>query len=126
MTIRGAPHREIMKILQVCSGFISKWKPAFVLDGVKGLKLGHKGSKGYLTPKEKPVFLLVLKNNNTWNLNQLECYMASKLNETFVAKSSYYDLFHEAGVSRKKSQKKNPGKDEEAVEIKKRDFRVFR
>jgi putative transposase len=53
MTLRGYPHQEIMEILQVCSGFISKWKQEFIMKGVAGLKLCYQGSKGYLTPTEK-------------------------------------------------------------------------
>lgn len=43
MTLRGHPHREIMNILQVCSGFISKWKRAFIINGIEGIKLGYQG-----------------------------------------------------------------------------------
>jgi putative transposase len=110
MTLRGHPHREIIKILQVCSGFISKWKQAFILKGIEGIKLGYQGSKAYLTSKEKALVLGWLKEKNSWNLNELEYYIAEQFNVTFSAKSSYYDLFHEAGISGKKSQKKNPGK----------------
>ncbi len=49
MTLRGYPHRKIMKVLKVCSGFISKWKQAFIMNGVEGIKLAHKGSQGYLS-----------------------------------------------------------------------------
>jgi transposase len=98
MTLRGYPHREIMKILQVCSGYISKWKQAFIINGIEGIKLGYQGSKSYI---------------------------AQEFNVTFVAKSSYYDLFHEAGISWKKSQKKNPGKDPEAVASKKKEIETF-
>ncbi len=41
MTLRGHTHAEIMKTLQVSSGFISKWKQAFILKGVEGIKLGY-------------------------------------------------------------------------------------
>lgn len=118
MTLRGHPHREIMKILQVCSGFISKWKQEFILNGIEGIKLGYQGSKCYLTSSEKEQVISWLKEKNSWNLNELEYYIAEQFYVTFAAKSSYYDLFHKAGISWKKSQKKNPGKDPEAVLLK--------
>jgi len=125
MTLRGYPHREIIKILQVSSGFISKWKQAFIIKGIEGIKLGYQGSKAYLTSKEKALVLGWLKEKNSWNLNELEYYIAEQFNVTFSAKSSYYDLFHEAGISWKKSQKKNPRKDPEAVALKKKKLKSF-
>lgn len=37
-----------MPILNVSSGFISTWKKIFFQNGVEGLKLAYKGSKGFL------------------------------------------------------------------------------
>jgi putative transposase len=125
MTIQGYKHREITKILQVSSGFISKWKQEYILKGVEALKLNHKGSKGYLSESEKQQVLLWLETKNDWNLNELEYYLAWEFELTFAAKSSYYDLFHTAGISWKKSQKKNPAKDPEAVAEKKKRLSNF-
>jgi putative transposase len=121
MTLQGYKHREIIKILQVSSRFISKWKQEYIILGVKALKLNYKGSKGYLSEPEKQQVLLWLETKNHWNLNELEYYLASELDVTFAAKSSYYDLFHHAGISWKKSQKRNPASAPEAVAKKKRD-----
>jgi len=46
MVLCGYKHQEIMPVLGVSSGFISKWKKAFFKKGVEGLKLAYKGSKG--------------------------------------------------------------------------------
>jgi putative transposase len=105
MSIEGYKHREIIKILRVSSGFISKWKQEYLLQKAEGLKLKHQGSKGYLSEKEKQQVLLWLEKKNDWNLNELEYYLASEFDVIFTARSSYYDLFHTAGISWKKSQK---------------------
>ena len=125
MTLRGYPHREIMKILQVSSGSISKWKQAFILKEIEGIKLAYQGSKAYLSSQEKAIVIDWLKGKNSWNLNELEYYLAEQFKVTFAAKSSYYDLFHEAGISWKKSQKKNPRKDTEGVAVKKKKLKSF-
>jgi putative transposase len=39
MTLQSYKHREIIKILQVSSGFIGKWKQEYIISGVKALKL---------------------------------------------------------------------------------------
>lgn len=125
MTLRGYKHEEIMAILQISSGFISKWKQAFVFQGLEALKLNYQGSKGYLNPEQKQEVLNWLVSKNYWNLNELECYVAEQFGVTFAAKSSYYELFCAAGISWKKSQKKNPRKDPELVAAKKKEIEIF-
>jgi putative transposase len=125
MTISGYKHREIIKILQVSSGFISKWKQEYIINGVEALKLNYQGSRGYLSQSEKQQVLVWLEQKNDWNLNELEYHLAQEFEVTFAAKSSYYDLFHAAGISWKKSQKKNPGKDLIAVAEKKKKLSNF-
>ena len=90
------------------------------MNGIEGLKLKYQGSKGYLSQSERQEVLKWLEEKNSWNLNELEHYVAESFGVTFVAKSSYYDLFHAAGISWKKSQKRNPKKDEVAVAVKKK------
>jgi putative transposase len=51
MGLLGYKHREIMPILGVSSGLISKWKKIFQKFGVQGLKLNYKGSKRNGTKK---------------------------------------------------------------------------
>jgi putative transposase len=125
MTLGGYKHREIIQILQVSSGFISKWKQEYILNGIEGLKLSHQGSRGYLKEAEKQQVLLWLEKKNQWNLNELEYYIASEFEVTFAARSSYYELFHAARISWKKSQKKNPAKNPEAVAEKKKRLSNF-
>ena len=120
MTLKGYRHREIIEILQVSSGFISKWKQEYIVNGIEGLKLKYQGSKGYLSQSKRQEVLKWLEEKNNWNLNELEHYVAKSFGVTFVAKSSYYDLFHAAGISWKKSQKRNPKKEEAAVAVKKK------
>lgn len=115
MTLRGYTHEEIRTILQVSSGFISKWKQAFILNGVEGLKLAYQGSKGYLTTRQKRQVIGWLKNKANWELHELEGYIMEQFGVVFAARSSYYALFHEAGISWKKSQSKNSPKDSQKM-----------
>jgi putative transposase len=106
MCLLGYKHREIMPILGVSSGFISKWKQIFQKVGVKGLKLNHKGSKSYLEPREKQEIINWLRTKNYWNLGELEYHLLSEYSISYSSKQSYYELFQEAKISWKKSQKK--------------------
>jgi len=61
-----------------------------------------------------------LQEKNSWNLNELACYLLEQFDVEYASKQSYYDFFHESGLSLKKVQRSNPKKDPEAVEAKKK------
>ncbi len=107
---------------QVSSGFITKWKQAFLLSGVHALKLGYKGKTGYLSDSETQQVIAWLKQQNYWSLEELEEYIVETFNVTYAAQSSYYNLLHEAGLSSQKAQVTHPQKDLEKVALEKRRF----
>jgi putative transposase len=75
MVLQDYRHREIQALLQVSSGFISKWTQAFEQHGVEGLRLQHKGSTGYLDAQERLAVLEWLKQKNYWDLQELQVYL---------------------------------------------------
>lgn len=120
MTLQGYKHEQIMSILSVSSGFISKWKHNFVAEGVAGLTLKYRGSEGFLSVEEQGQIIEWLKAKDCWNLNELECYIAEEFDVIFASRTSYYELFDAAGISWKKSQVTHLQKDPEKVEAKKK------
>ncbi len=48
------------------------------------------------------------KSKNEWNLDELFTHIEVKYNVVYQPRQSYYDLFLDAGISWKKSQKINP------------------
>ena len=78
------------------------------MQGVSALKLAYKGSVGYLTPDERAATIDWLQKNNYWNLGELKAYIESQYEIVFSSQQSYYDIFERAGLSWKKSQKRNP------------------
>jgi putative transposase len=119
-------HREIQQILQVCSGFISKWTGVYEQHSVEGLRLGHKGSVGYLKSEQRQAVLEWLEQKNYWDLQELQTHIGQQYGVVFQSNQSYYELFHAAGISWKKTQKRNPKKDPELVEKKTGDYDVVR
>lgn len=111
-------HREIQRVLQVSSGFISKWTEAYEQQGVQGLWLRHKGSVGYLDARQGQAVLEWLQQKNYWDLQELQAHIDDHYGVVFQSNQSYYELFHQAGISWKKTQKRNPKKDPELVEKK--------
>ena len=72
MWIEGLPSAKIQKILKVSQSFVSRYKIRFIEEGIEGLKLGHKGSKGYLTPEERLEIIKHLESQEHWSLPELE------------------------------------------------------
>lgn len=106
MSTQGYTHRQIIPILQVSSGFISKWKQQYDSEGLEGLKLGYKGSQSELSEQQRQEVIQWLREKNYWNLGELEFHLAANYSVSYRSKQSYYDLFKAAGISWKKSQKK--------------------
>lgn len=115
MYLSGMKHREIQGILSVSSGFISKWTQQYELGGIEHLRLGHRGSSGYLTDEQRAKVLNWIKTQQYWHLPELQAHLEDEYQVLFKSKQSYYDLFTAAGLSWKKSQKRNPKTDPELV-----------
>lgn len=120
MSLQGLKHYQIQDSLGVSSGFISKWTQSYSQKGVSGLKLAHLGSCGYLTAVQRLATLNWLNIKESWNLCELQEHIQGQYGVRFKSKQSYYDLFHEAGISWKKTQKRNPKTEPELVQKKKK------
>lgn len=126
MVMQDYTYYEIRDVLQVSVGFISKWKQNFEEQGIVGLSLKHQGSMGYLDAQQRQAVLEWLQQKNYWNLSELRQHIEDTDDVVFASNQSYYDLFKEAGISWKKTQKSNPKKDPELVEKKTGDYLVVR
>jgi putative transposase len=62
MASSGIIYHELSNILGVSNFFIGHWKKQFKTKGIAGIKLGHKGSKGYLTALQNTEVIEWLKN----------------------------------------------------------------
>jgi len=122
MVLQEYRHWQIQNLLQVSSGFISKWTQAYEQQGVKGLRLRYKGSVGYLDAKQQQALLEWLKQKNYWDLQELQAHIDEQYGVIFQSNQSYYELFYKADISWKKTQKCNPKKDPELIEKKTRDY----
>ncbi len=118
MLVEGICRKTIQTILGVSSPFISKWKINYALYGIEGLLLNHRGSQGQLKPEEREEIIQWLTDKNQWDISAVANYIAERYQIEFKSQTSYYQLFKSAGISWKKSQKKNPKGDEELVKKK--------
>ena len=90
----------------------------FESEGVVGLKLSYQGSKGYLSAGQRQAVINWLQQKNYWNLSQLQQHICDTYHIKFKSRQSYYELFAQAGISWKKTQKSNPKKDPQLVQKK--------
>lgn len=111
MVYQEHPYVEIAQLLQVSIGYISKWKQIYEAQGVEGLRLRYRGSVGYLNAQQRQSVVDWLKQQNHWNLEELQHYIEEHYGVIFASKQSYYALFAAAGISWKKTQKRNPKAD---------------
>lgn len=120
MVLKGYLYRQIEEILHVSDSFVSKWWLVFESEGVMGLKLSYQGSKGYLRAEQRQAVMNWLQQKNYWNLAQLQQHIFDTYRIKFKSRQSYYELFAQAGISWKKTQKCNPKKDPLLVQKKTR------
>lgn len=125
MWIKGVPASEIQKMLNVSATFISQFKMKFIENGVEGLKLRHQGSKAYLSRTQRQEIINYLDTLEYLSLQEFREYIEDKYDVRFKSNQSYYTLLDEAKISWKKTQKKNPKKNDELVKTKKKEIETI-
>lgn len=115
-TLNGRSRAEVTEELGVGESFIGKWRHRYATQGVEGLTLGYQGSSGYLTAEAKAEVITWLQERpQHQNVRRLHTYIRRRYGVEYRSRQSYYALLHEAKLSRKKSQKRNPKADPEQV-----------
>jgi putative transposase len=66
-----------------------------------------------------------LKQKNYWHLTELKEHIEDNFSVTFESNQSYYELFKQADISWKKTQKKNPHRDPDLVAKKNREITAW-
>ena len=122
MALEGKLYHEISKVLGVSEFFVGYWKKIFKTQRVEGIKLGYKGSPGYLTERQTDVVVEWLKHKQYWNLEELVTYVEQEFGVSYKSKQSYYELFAAANISWNKTQKINPKSDDELVKKKREEI----
>jgi transposase len=122
MVLQGISYHKIQELLNVSHQFISKWKNRVIFEGVESLKLQFKGTKSELKPQEKEQVINWLREQEYLRLSDLKIYLEREYNIIYKSNQSYYNLLKEAKISWKKTQKKNPAKNDELVEAKKKEI----
>ncbi|WP_442921547.1 helix-turn-helix domain-containing protein [Microcoleus sp. S36a_D3] len=125
IAIKGKLYHEISKIWRVSKFFIGYWKKQFKTKGIAGIKLGYKGSKGYLTSLHKTEVIEGLKNKEYWDFDERVTYLEREFGVSYKSKHSYYELLSLAKIIWKKTQKINPKSEPELVKERGNKLTIF-
>lgn len=124
MALTGMPYAKITELVGMHKTCITTWKQKFEASGIRGIRLGYKGGRSYLTSEQRAEVIECLKTREYWNIEEIFSYLDENYQVIYKSKQSYYELLASAKISWKKSQKVNPRHDPELVK-KKREIQNF-
>lgn len=119
----GRKIQEVAKVLNMSLGWVSKWNGIYKKEGVRGLRVKYKGFQSYLKVEQKKEVMSWLKEKAYWHIGKIQEHLKKSYQVVYKSKQSYYDLFKAAGISWKKSQKRNPKKDPDQVAAKQKEIK---
>lgn len=108
MRIQGLKHREIQAVLGVQSSYISRWEKRYRENCVAGLRLGHKGSSGYLSDSQRQAVVEWIQQKIQRTLWELIDHIEQCYGVVYRSLQSYYELLKSAGMSWHQGRKKVP------------------
>ena len=114
-TLAGRPRAEVAAELGYTVSFVDKWRWRYKQDGVEGLRLGYKGSVGYLTGEQKVEIREWLLAQSQWDVRALQAHLDQTYGVRYKCITSYHALLADAHLSWKKSQHTHPEADPEVV-----------
>ena len=123
MLKNGVSATAVSELLNVSLQYVSKWKVIYDTQGTDGLGVGYQGSEGYLTEQERKAVVGWIKNQETLSVEQVRDYLEVEYGIVYQSKQSYYDLLEAGGMSYHKSQKQNPKRDEEQVQVRREEIK---
>ncbi len=115
LDLLGFASAFIEELLNVSASFVRKWRVRYRKYGVDSLYEQYKGSEGYLSPAERTEVLAFLMTKDYYGFDQLCAYVEEHYGVVYTSRQSYYDLFHEAHISWKKTEHAHPDHDETKV-----------
>jgi putative transposase len=115
--------RDIAVLLNVTEAFVSKWKGLYFEHGADVFVVKYHGYQGYFTPEQRQSIIEKIKTEKIWDVDALAAFIKTTYDVEFKSRQSYYELFAAAGITWKRAQSQNPGKDPERIASKKKTLR---
>jgi transposase len=112
---QGFRTAQICQVLNVSPQYVSKWKGQYEAEGVAALRLGYRGSEGYLREEQRREILQWIEAHQTLTVEAVRDYLEEHYGVVYQSKQSYYELLEAGGMSYHRSEKVNPKRDEVQV-----------
>ena len=115
MSTQGFSPAQICQVLNVSLQYVSKWKGRYETGGGAALRLGYRGSEGYLQDEQRQAILQWIEARETVSVEAVRDYIEEQYGVGYRSKQSYYELLEAGGMSYHRSEKDNPKRDEAQV-----------
>ena len=115
LSAQGFSPAQICHVLNVSLQYVSKWKGLYETGGGAALRLGYRGSEGYLQDEQRQAILQWIEARETVSVEAVRDYIEEQYGVVYRSKQSYYELLEAGGMSYHRSEKHNPKRDEAQV-----------
>ncbi|MCA6552044.1 MAG: IS630 family transposase, partial [Pseudanabaena sp. M135S2SP2A07QC] len=90
--LQGSTYKESADVVQMTDSFVKKWCIAYHKKGSEALRLGYKGSRGYLKASERQEIIIWIQERNYWDIEELREHIELTYQVNYKDEESYYDL----------------------------------
>jgi putative transposase len=112
---QGLATEVIGAVLQVTPRAVRKWRRRYEREGVAGLQVRNRGSKGYLTIEQRQEVEDWLGAQETITVEEVRDEIETRYGIVYQSKQSYYALLEASGLSYHQTEKSNPKRSEAQV-----------
>ena len=112
---QGFSAAQICQVLNVSPQYVSKWKGQYEVEGAVALRLGHRGSEGYLGEAQRQEIVQWIGAHETLTVEAVRDHVEEQYGVVYQSKQSYYEFLEAGGMSYHRSEKVNPKRDEAQV-----------
>jgi transposase len=112
---QGFSSAQICQVLNVAPQYVSKWKGQYEAAGAVALRLGHRGSEGYVEAAQWQEIVQWIGAHETLTVEVVRDHVEERYRVVYQSQQAYYELLEAGGMSYHRSEKVNPKRDEAQV-----------
>src|SRR2546422_9612973 len=95
---QGFNAAQICQVLNVSPQYVSKWRRQYEAEGAAALRLGYRGSEGYLSGEQREVIGQWIGGHETLTVEAVRDYVEERYGVVYQSKQSYYEVLEAGGV----------------------------
>jgi transposase len=115
MVQSGMAATQVGELLQVTPQYVRKWQRRYETEGGEALRMGYRGSEGYLRGEQRQEVEEWIGTHETVRVEEVRDYMAEQYGVVYRSKQSYYEVLEAGGMSYPCTEPGNPKHDDVQV-----------